>query len=115
MLAQRGHMTQGSFGFALLPYFLGSEVTLTQRLPDHEGDSSVLIATCEGICIEVHPWQSMKTGVVAVECLVGIQQVVLSNQTRINIAIFEFDGRFMFLMNVWNLGAVSPAQCASEN
>lgn len=49
MLAQRGHMTQGSFGFALLPYFLGSEVTLTQGLPDHEGDSGVLIATCEGI------------------------------------------------------------------
>lgn len=49
MLAQRGHMTQGSFGFALLPYFLGSEVALTQRLPDHEGDGGVLVATCEGI------------------------------------------------------------------
>lgn len=49
MLAQCGHMTQGSFGFALLPYFLGSEVTLTQGLPDHVGDSGVLVATCEGI------------------------------------------------------------------
>lgn len=49
MLSERGHMTQGSFGFALLPYFLCSEVTLTQGLPDHEGDSGVFIATCEGI------------------------------------------------------------------
>lgn len=49
MLAQRGHMTQGPFGFSLFPYFLGSEVTLTQWLPDHEGDSSVLIATCESV------------------------------------------------------------------
>lgn len=57
----------------------------------------------------------MKTGVIAVKCLIGIQQVALGNQARINIAIFEFDGRFMFLMNVWNLGAVSPAQCGSEN
>lgn len=108
-------MTQGSFSFALFPHFLGSEVAFTQGLPDHKGDSGVLIPTCEGIRIEVNPWQSVKTRVVAVECLIAVQQVVVGNQTRINIAIFQVNGRFKVLMNVRNFGAVSPAKCATEN
>lgn len=87
-----------------------SEPALVARLPDDETGHCILVGTRPAV-VQVHPWQCMMAGVIAVECLVLIEQIAVRHQPAIDIAIGKINALLTLMLYVADFCPRAAAKC----
>lgn len=82
-------------------------------MPEHKTRHRIFVMARHSILI--HAWQWVSPRSTRVECLVLVQEVVLGDEARVDIAIAEGQGEMALLVNVWEFSASARAVGVVEN